>query len=895
MIIFITEANRHKYSGVVYGQSKITEVYDYLKRKRKQKLYVAKDYETNGLDPYKNDALLLAIGDEEIQYVIDCTTIDLSGLKEFHSVKWLGQNIKFDASFSKTKYNMLCTNLYDTQIADQKIFQNCGYSPAKNPNGYRWGLNAIIQRHLGFTPKETDKRIRESFIGANPNTIIYDNRHIEYVAGDIGYLHRVFKKQLEIADKYNLTWWLLNVEFPLISVLMEAELEGFYFDAESWKKIIQDNEEKQFEYECQLDNEIRKLRDTLLDDESRKYLTGGKFDRKRTKKPKLQTVGLFGEMDEFSFYSAKGFGVGRNKKSRSIKMPKPKGNIDWNSTDTLLDLFARLQVHLPLQGQAGRELGYLIPVLNPKTGKPNKRYGKRSIDSEIIEVPNYNQKNEGWTTDKKAFQKYLVDLPNSPMRNFIGLYNKFSRAVTEISNFGTNYLNKVNSVTNRIHTIYRQMFTVNGRLQSGGGRKQNDRYNSQNIPRDEKFRHCFKGGKYKDNKGREKWYSVVTCDLSGAEVTFMCDKAHDEKLYQWAVINDDSHSPMVQNVWRHIFLYRAGLAAGSWKNAKEFIKRHKTEASINKIKKSNNPDVVKWYDKSLNFIVSKKHNKPFRVAGKNGTFGGIYGMKAKKAQETFNNTDAELAKTGEEFEPVNVTFQEGLIILYAQRNAIPKTFQMVEDNVKLGFANGYIILNERSKSRIWLPQIISVLREIKKQYGKAVQIGITSKNDFYLPEYNETFELDFRYKKDYDGQLRNVPISGTQADCLKEAMVEIQDYIRNNEIDCQLLSQVHDELVYRCPKNMDGQSNEWQENPNTCYFEFDDKTMTKDYYMENFHEENHVVCYTNGSNPTEEPYMLSANVSFPKFVQLTMIQCANRYLKHYKMKADFEVKDSWTK
>lgn len=903
MVIFITESEKHEFSGLVLNSNYgVKRVKNFLNKKRTRQEIVVKDYEANGLCPIKNDPLLLALGDREQQFVIDCYTVDMSWLKDYDDLTYLGQNIKYDASMSANHYDCKARNLLCTMVIDQKLYQNNRFDAQKDREGFKYGLNDIIQRHLGFTPPETDKRIRNYFIDLKPSQARYQDKHINYVSGDIKYLLDVYDSQMKHADKWGLRWWLLEVECPLISVLYECENTGFDFDQEQWRLNIKENKILQHKYASELDEEFRRLRDSFSTGERK--LVGGIWDRKRNFIPEIKPIGLFGEMKMSDFTKTKGY----SKKSSNA-------NINWGSSDTILKILSVLGLPAPLQGEAFKKYGYLIPMIADrdihdyqgkvieKKGNLVKHKGFAVVDNEkvvtdpfgisnIMSIPKYNEKGEGWTVGKVAWQSYLVDFPNTPLRHFISLLGKYSKVTTELTNFGENYLDKVNPITGRIHTIYRQATAANGRLQSGGGRKMPERYNSQNIPRDKKFRHCFKGGLDKNGDP----FTVVTNDLSGAEVTFMCDGSNDEKLFEWAVINDDSHSPMVQNVWRHIYLYRAGIAGNYWTNFDSFKKKHKSQSIIKALKNSNGL-VRYWYDLSQTFVVSKKENKPFRQAGKNGTFAGIYGAKPKRQAQTFNGTDNELMKAGIESEPVNVTEEEGKVINYAQKKAIPKTYAMVEDNVRKGMTQGFIVLNNRSKSRIWLPAVIRLKWAIKEEMEKMgithYRVNYNSWTGYTVEPTDDVYELEWYYKKDYEGQLRNIPISGTQADCLKEAMVEIAKYVRKNNLEehgVALLSQVHDELVYRCPKYMDGKSKQWMINSKrkSVTFKFDNPISVEDY--KNKYKDEHCLNVNH-----VEDLIYSVECSFPKFVQLTMIKCANRFLKNFEMKASMDIMDSWTK
>ena len=47
----------------------------------------------------------------------------------------------------------------------------------------------------------------------------------------------------------------------------------------------------------------------------------------------------------------------------------------------------------------------------------------------------------------------------------------------------------------------------------------------------------------------------------------------------------------------------------------------------------------------------------------------------------------------------------------------------------------------------------------------------------------------------------NTPIQGTSADIIKKAMIEIHRYLEENHLRCKMILQVHDELLFDCPKD----------------------------------------------------------------------------------------------
>jgi hypothetical protein len=298
-----------------------------------------------------------------------------------------------------------------------------------------------------------------------------------------------------------------------------------------------------------------------------------------------------------------------------------------------------------------------------------------------------------------------------------------------------------------------------------------------------------------------------------AEVTILCDKSFDSTLYEWAVKNDDAHSPIATYCWRNIFLYRAGEIMSYWKDAKEFFQK-KNEKYIHQAMKLMGDGIVRdLYSKYETFTISKDENKSYRQTFKNVTFAVFYGAR-----------DKQIAKT------LGVADEEGAVVIQTMREAIPDTFKYLDSQVEFVMNNGYIYIDDRTNSRVWFQAIIRHLRD-----GS---------------------ELTFHDRKVASGGAMNYPIQGTQASMIKEAILEIDKVIKEQNINAHLLSTVHDELVYE-------QKIEWD-----------------------------------GSLPYEQCKFVEwggTYINFPQFVKQTMCQVANRYLKHYTMGAEYKVTPYWTK
>lgn len=691
------------------------------------------DYEANSLDPYLVDPLLMILGTKEVQYVIDCTSVECIGILMMLSSDTLilGANLKYDYKIAKVKHKHTFAKMFDVMIAEQRLLQGVTETHPITHQQVQvsCSLENIVKRRLGILPDGMDKKVRQEFIGANPKTFVFQNKHIKYGAADITVLFDIRDKQKEAITKNNLQFLIYGIEFPAIRELADAELEGFVIDEVKWKSNITENKRLKFEYQCQLDKEVRRLRDLLLPKEERGFLSNGVWDRERRNAIEVVQNDLFGDM----FAEIETVIPSKKKSKQKAKEPF----INYSSTTQLIYIFGRLKQRLPT-----KEGIYAIPIFNEKN-KVDKTYS--------------------FTTGEGAIESYLIENPGTIVEEFVKLLIKYREYTTRLNTFGENFLIKFkNPVTKKFHTIFRQCHAITGRLQSGD--KDNGWFNCQNIPAEKRYREAF---------GVEEGYSISTTDLSGAEAVIMIDKARDERFYEMAILNDDAHSPLAQAVWRAIFASRGDSL------------------------------------KALTYNVNKKENKDVRTAFKPMTFGALYGMYPKKTAKT-----------------LNITVEEAKIALKVMKSMIPKTFKMVEDSANFALTNGYLILNNRTNSRIWYPQVMQALKN--------------------------SSDLDFKDSSDIAGSARNCPIQGTQADMVKEMIVEIGREIRRQNIDAQLLIQVHDELVYKY-------------NDNIGFMEF----IKEDKYIE--------------------------IVKFPEFVKLTMCKIANRYLSFIKMSAEQHNGKTWTK
>lgn len=733
--------------------------------------FIGFDKETNGLDAWMNSGILDILGDKDTQFVFHSPYSDFRKylLYVHNKFGFIGHNVKFDIKFAITENRVNISHVYDTMIAEQRLYMK---------SGLRFSLEQLLLRYLNEYPEASDKSIREEFINCDVKEFKVKPRHIYYAAGDVAPLFEIKEKQTEKIEKYDLGFLLYSIEFPLINTIAKAEIEGWDFNSKKWMEIYNTNLDNRFKLECKMDEEVRKLRDLVIKEpQQRVKMVGGKWDSKRIYNPQyeyfnkdgtVKGLDLFGEPMKINTY------VG-SKAKNTVKIKENPNNLNYGSDTQIIEIFGRLGEALM------NDKGTLVVPQFNKNGK---------IDRSIA-----------YRTGGDFFTLYKQEVSSSIMIPFVDMLLNHRQLSTAISTFGANVVNKLNKVTGKLHTEFRQANADTGRMQSGGG-KGSDKINSQNIPSRAPWaidmRNCFIA---------PKGYSIGTHDYSGAELIVMCSHGQDGALYK--ISKGDMHSYVAQKCWRNIYRARAIKMNQNPKDTKEW------KDQINKFIKLSQEFIV---DKTTGTI--RRDFKPL-------TFGTIYGMYAAKAGKA-----------------AKVTKEEGQIIIDTIKTLFPKTFAMVESKANEATKNGFVILNTRTNSRAWFPNIV-----------KCIQGKMNPKENFRLisKEQNEA---------------RNITIQGTQADGVKEATVVLDKYIRDNNIDAMILGWVHDEIIDKHPKHLDGKSKEW-----TKWIEDNPKGLT---FITDKNEE-------------------IIGLSFPEVKRLIMIEVFNRYLLNVTIDVDYDVEDFWTK
>jgi len=229
----------------------LTTVQDSLEYLNKLE-WIGLDTETSGFDPYTTKLYTLQLGDNDVQYVIDLTTIDINEYKELLETKGLiGHNLKFDLRFLY-HYRVIPTKVYDTFLGEK--------TSRLGIESHRCSLAACVLRHCGIILSKEERlnitgRLTEGFV--------------KYSAYDVKYLHELKDKQefLQLADGTSVS---IELDNKFVLVLAYIEYSGMRLDVEQWTAKINKVQTIADEAEAQLnqfilDNKMEKFIDSQLD------------------------------------------------------------------------------------------------------------------------------------------------------------------------------------------------------------------------------------------------------------------------------------------------------------------------------------------------------------------------------------------------------------------------------------------------------------------------------------------------------------------------------------------------------------------------------------------------------------------------------------------------------
>jgi DNA polymerase-1 len=208
--------------GYTFVESDVEQIFAYFDRFDT----FAFDIETTGLNPYDSRILLTQFGFPDHQFVIDVAKVDITPLMPYlSSRKWtkIYFNGKFDEQFILHNYKTPILNVFDCMIAERVI------APES-----KWG-NSLEDLALKYLEIQLDKSTRKQFVGKlSPK---FTEKQIEYSADDTHHLFSIRELQAAKLKELQLEH-IAELEFDLITVVANMELEGVPIDTEKWNIVL---------------------------------------------------------------------------------------------------------------------------------------------------------------------------------------------------------------------------------------------------------------------------------------------------------------------------------------------------------------------------------------------------------------------------------------------------------------------------------------------------------------------------------------------------------------------------------------------------------------------------------------------------------------------------------
>nr|DAT90284.1 MAG TPA: Prex DNA polymerase [Caudoviricetes sp.] len=431
--------------------------------------FVGLDTETEGLDCHTKRLLLIQLGCENFQVVIDCSSIDPLLYKDYLESNrvFVGWNLGFDIKFLY-KHNIWPNNLWDGMLAEILLY--LGY-----PTGmHEMSLAAAADRYLG---NKLDKSVRGKIItqGLTDEVVVY-------AAYDVKYLELIKIAQEKELEKQNL---LTAIKFENAYLKCNAYIEfcGVKLDVDKWKQKMKGDLENLQKAEDALNAwvveweknrkghleyiDTSKGRGKNVIDSDRKNMTLRKGIRRVEEDVNVNGV----------IYEA--YELGKSKKFTMVDTQgdlwagfntSPKCTIKWSSPKQVIEFF--------------EELGIDVWTIDKATKEK-----KKSVQENVIS-------------------------PQKDKFPIIPLYLNYKQAEILVGTFGEKFLKFINPATGRIHSNFKQLGCDTGRLSSNNP-------NQQNLPKDKFTRSCFVA---------EKGNKFISCDYSGQESFVMASLSNDSAM-----------------------------------------------------------------------------------------------------------------------------------------------------------------------------------------------------------------------------------------------------------------------------------------------------------------------------------------------------------------------------
>ncbi len=212
---------------------------------------LALDLETDGLDPHVNRPVLLALGDDRDQLLVDCRKVGLEPLRSLLEgpVLKVTHNGAFDLSMLRS-LGLRVENVLDTMLIEQVI-----------ENGRvegRRALSDLAEKYLG---RPLDKSERLGFAGAGGGE--FTASQLEYARSDILATYHVLLEQMPAVVERGLES-TARLECRAVPVFADLRFDGVFLDRKAWSALIDEARERRDEQRARIDEQLSPVVQTDL-------------------------------------------------------------------------------------------------------------------------------------------------------------------------------------------------------------------------------------------------------------------------------------------------------------------------------------------------------------------------------------------------------------------------------------------------------------------------------------------------------------------------------------------------------------------------------------------------------------------------------------------------------
>ncbi len=192
----------------------------------------------------------------------------------------------------------------------------------------------------------------------------------------------------------------------------------------------------------------------------------------------------------------------------------------------------RKEIISELDGEVTRLYPWMLfPNINYSSSKQIIKFFKNmGQEAPLKEERKGKEVTERESVDEDTLNNYVNENPESPLIKFVKTLQDFREYDKLLSTYGDSFLDRVDS-NNHIHTKYSQCSTTTGRLSSSDP-------NLQNLP----SKKSGAGGEVRKFFIAPPGYKMITCDMSGAEITIAADQSKDPLLLKNVLEGADIHS-----------------------------------------------------------------------------------------------------------------------------------------------------------------------------------------------------------------------------------------------------------------------------------------------------------------------------------------------------------------